>query len=198
MVAADGQAWFEAHNAAGATATGTKWAVADGEVGLAARGHGHVLYLFANTSAFAATVRVYDPVSRPVMTASQNFTVPANSRFSIPVVTSEARPSPAYMLAPRGYRFGAIIESLGAMLAQIVVEPAMYSERQRPGLGRRVGLARDPAALKPTQAAKAAPRRAACTRSSTTASCCMPRTISAGVTAPKPSTRPFGATLAPL
>ena len=29
-----GQPWIEAHNAAGATASGTKWAVGDGEVGV--------------------------------------------------------------------------------------------------------------------------------------------------------------------
>ena len=52
-----GQAWFEAHNAAGATTTGTRWAVADGEVGLLPEDTATFL-LVANTSAFAGTVRV--------------------------------------------------------------------------------------------------------------------------------------------
>jgi hypothetical protein len=40
-------------------------------------------------------------------------------------------------------------------------------ERQRPGLGRRIGRARDPAPLKAHAGGAAAPRRVACSRSST-------------------------------
>jgi Tol biopolymer transport system component len=119
-----GQVWYEAHNAAGATTTGTKWAVADGEVGQLPEDTA-TFYLIANTSPFPAAVRI-TILSEAGQTAAQDFVVPANSRASIPVVTSEAAPSAAYMLAPRGYPFGAIIESLGATPAQIVVERAMY------------------------------------------------------------------------
>ena len=45
--------WYEAHNSAGATATGTRWALAEGEVG-GARGY-ETYILLANTSATAGT-----------------------------------------------------------------------------------------------------------------------------------------------
>src|SRR4029453_3002204 len=51
------QAGIEAPNAAGATTTGTKWAVADGEAGTLPDDTATFI-LVANTSASAATVRV--------------------------------------------------------------------------------------------------------------------------------------------
>ena len=52
----DSNTWHEAHNSAGATATGIKWAVASGEVG-GTRAYETYL-LIANTSAFAGSATV--------------------------------------------------------------------------------------------------------------------------------------------
>ncbi len=47
--------WQEAHNSPGETTTGTRWALAEGEVGGARDTDTYVL--IANTSAFAGTIR---------------------------------------------------------------------------------------------------------------------------------------------
>ncbi len=117
-----GQPWTEAHNAAGATTTGTKWAVADGEVGVLPEDTATFL-LLANTAGVAASVRV-TLLFETGAAVSQDFTVPANARFNVPVVTSEAPASATYMRVPRGTRFSAVVESLGG--TPIVVERAMY------------------------------------------------------------------------
>ena len=140
-----GQAWIEAHNAAGATTTGTRWAVGDGEVGLLPEDTATYV-LIANTSAFEGTLRV-TLLFESGPSVSQDFRVPANSRFNVPIVTSEAPVSPTYMRVPRGTRFSTVIESLGDTPAQIVVERAMELERQRPVLGRGLGPGRDPTAV---------------------------------------------------
>jgi hypothetical protein len=116
------QPWTEAHNAAGATSTGTKWAVADGEVGLLPEDTATFL-LVANTAGVAASVRV-TLLFETGAAISQDFNVPANARFNVPVMTSEAPASATYMRVPRGTRFSAVVESLGA--TPIVVERAMY------------------------------------------------------------------------
>jgi Tol biopolymer transport system component len=116
------QPWTEAHNAAGATATGTKWGVADGEVGNLPEDTATFL-LVANTAGVAASVRV-TLLFETGAAVSQDFSVPASARLSVPVVTSEAPASAAYMRVPRGTRFSAVVESLGA--TPIVVERAMY------------------------------------------------------------------------
>jgi len=108
--------WHEAHNSPGATETGTRWALAEGELG----GHSGVetYILVANTSAVAgdvkATLMFEDGTS-----ATRTFTVAASSRFNIAVA--------AEFPEAAGRRFGAVVESLGAPSAQIVVERAMYS-----------------------------------------------------------------------
>ena len=119
-----GQAWAEAHNASGATATGTKWGVAHGEVGTLPDDTATFL-LVANTSAFAATVRV-TLLLEAGATIVKDFTVGANSRFNVPVLTTEVADGPTHMRVPRGTRFSAVVESLGGTPAQIVVERAMY------------------------------------------------------------------------
>ena len=119
-----GQAWFEAHNAAGATTTGTKWGVGDGEVGLLPEDTATFL-LIANTSSFAGTVRV-TLLFETGAAIAQDFALPANARFNVPVLSTEAPASPTYMRVPRGTRFSAVVESLGATPPQIVVERAMY------------------------------------------------------------------------
>ncbi len=116
--------WSEAHNSPGATETGTKWAVADGETGVAPAATA-TYYLVANTSSYAADVVITllsDSDSPPL---TRHFSVPANSRFT--VGASDAFPETQQAT----YRvFGAVIESQpvgGQLPAQIVVERAMYS-----------------------------------------------------------------------
>ena len=48
--------WYESHNAPGSTSTGTRWALAEGEVGGASGAQTYIL--IANTSAFAGQARV--------------------------------------------------------------------------------------------------------------------------------------------
>jgi hypothetical protein len=108
--------WYEAHAAAGVTATGTQWALAEGEVGGAA---GTVTYiLIANTGAAAASVRVTLLLESGGASA-RDFTVPANSRFNVNVGTEFPTLS--------NVRFGALVESLGATPMPLVVERSMYT-----------------------------------------------------------------------
>jgi hypothetical protein len=113
----DATTWFEAHNSPGATATGTRWAVADGELGGPA---GLETYLLlANTSATpgSATVTLYFEDDGPPV--SGTVPLPPNSRVNVAVAVA--------FTAAGGRRFGAIVESTGNPAAQIVVERAMYS-----------------------------------------------------------------------
>jgi hypothetical protein len=111
-----GQAWHEAHNSAGSAVAGIRWAVADGEQGQGDEAT-QTYILVANTSTTAAQLRVTvllesgEPLTR-------DYTIPANSRFNVPVGSE--------FPLPPGTRFGAVVESLGATPAQIVVERAMY------------------------------------------------------------------------
>jgi hypothetical protein len=117
-----GQPWYEAHNSAGATTTGTKWAVGDGEVGNLPDDTTTFL-LIANTAGAAAPVRI-TLLFETGAAISQDFSVPANARFTVPVLPTEAAPGPGHMRVPRGTRFSAVVESLGG--TPIVVERAMY------------------------------------------------------------------------
>ncbi|AMY08693.1 hypothetical protein LuPra_01897 [Luteitalea pratensis] len=107
--------WYEAHNSPGATTTGTKWALAEGEVG-GARGVDTYI-LLANTSTTDGQVKV-TLLFEDGSSAERMFTVTARSRFNVD--TRHEFPETA------NRRFGAIIESLGATPAQLVVERAMY------------------------------------------------------------------------
>jgi Tol biopolymer transport system component len=110
--------WTEAHNSAGATATGVVWGLAEGEVGGAAATETYILV--ANTSPFPGRVRVtlaYEGGGTQEVTVP----LPANSRTNVPVIES-------WFPGITGKRFGALIESLGDVPAQIVVERAMYSD----------------------------------------------------------------------
>lgn len=107
--------WHEAHNSPGATATGTTWALADGEVG-GSRGV-DTYVLVANTSSTAGQVRV-TVLYENGTSAERTFAVAGNSRFNVDVRTE--------FPAALGTRFGTIVESLGETPAQIVVERAMY------------------------------------------------------------------------
>jgi hypothetical protein len=106
--------WYESHVSAGATTTGTKWALADGEVGV----WSETYILIANTSTTAgtATVTLLEEGGTPVQFT---FDLEASSRFSFPVSLYLPRP-----VAGPPRRFGALIETNGV---QAVVERAMYS-----------------------------------------------------------------------
>jgi uncharacterized membrane protein len=113
----DSSTWHEAHNSAGATVTGTKWAVAEGEVG-GTRQH-ETYFLIANTSPSAGSATVtlmFDNGTTMVKT----YALPPSSRTNVAV-------GPDFGAAVTGRRFGAVVESTGTTPAQIVVERAMYS-----------------------------------------------------------------------
>lgn len=109
--------WFEAHNSPGATATGTRWALAEGEVGGAHTTQTYIL--LANTSAFpgSATVTL---LFEDGTTTAKTFPLAASSRVNVDVGFE--------FPAATARRFGAVVESIGAAPAQIVVERAMYSD----------------------------------------------------------------------
>lgn len=109
--------WHEAHNSAGATATGVRWAVAEGEVG-GARAHETYL-LIANTSGFAGSATV-TLLFEDGTSLSKVYALAASSRTNAAI-------GPDFGAAVNGKRFGAIVESTGSAPAQIVVERAMYS-----------------------------------------------------------------------
>jgi hypothetical protein len=116
-----GANWAEAHNAPGATTTGTLWALADGEQG-GARNH-DTYVLVANTAA-------YDGIARVTLyfedgaTRQQDLLLKANSRTTVAV-------GAVFGAAVQNERFGVTVESLPtpgqAGPAPIVVERAMYS-----------------------------------------------------------------------
>jgi len=108
--------WYEAHNAPGTTVTGTRWALAGGEVGGPTSLQTYVL--IANTSATAGQARVtiyYEDGT----SAQTTVDLLANSRTNVSI--GDAFP------ASNGRRFSTIIDSLGASPAQLVVERSMYS-----------------------------------------------------------------------
>jgi hypothetical protein len=108
--------WSEAHNSPGATATGPRWALAEGELGGPLSADTYIL--IANTSSHAGTasVTLYFE-DRPSVTHVVG--LGPNSRTSVNVA--------AKFPEAAGTRFGAVIESLGTSPAQIVVERAMYT-----------------------------------------------------------------------
>jgi subtilisin family serine protease len=110
--------WHEAHNSAGATKRGPRWVVAGGESGGPRRAETYVL--IANTSAHPASIRLTLFDEQSSRTESL-FTIAPHSRFSVPVGGGTETAA---------YRFGALIESLGANPADLVVERATYSDAE--------------------------------------------------------------------
>lgn len=110
--------WYEAHNSPGSTETGTRWALAEGEVG--GSRNASTFILIANTSAQAGSARVtllYEGGGEDVRT----YALPANSRTNVAVGVDF--PNSA------NRKFAALVESLGtAAPAAIVVERAMYTD----------------------------------------------------------------------
>jgi hypothetical protein len=108
--------WYEAHNAPGTTVTGTRWALAGGEVGGANALQTFVLV--ANTSATAGQARV-TVYFEDGTSLQSTVNLLANSRTNVSIGTT--------FPTSNGRRFGIIVDSLGGTPAQLVVERAMYS-----------------------------------------------------------------------
>jgi hypothetical protein len=108
--------WYEAHNAPGTTVTGTRWALAGGEVGGASGMQTYVLV--ANTSATAGQARV-TIYFEDGTSAQSTINLLASSRTNVSI--GETFPT------SNGRRFAVVVDSLGASPAQLVVERAMYS-----------------------------------------------------------------------
>ncbi len=101
----------------GRRSTGTRWALAEGEVGGPSGLETYVL--IANTSA-TRWLRAGDAALRRWRHGSSvTIRSQANSRTNVSVAVD--------FPAAAGRKFGVIVESLGATPAQIVVERAMYS-----------------------------------------------------------------------
>jgi hypothetical protein len=109
--------WYEGHNSAGATTTGSAWALADGEVGGSAGASTYILV--ANTGTTAASIRVTIYLEGGG-TQVRTYSVAPQSRFNVDVAT-------AFGSAVANTRMGALVESLGAAPAPLVVERAMYT-----------------------------------------------------------------------
>ena len=110
--------WSEAHNSAGAWQTGTAWGLAEGEEG--GPSGEETFVLIANTSAFAGSARVtllFEDGSASVRT----YTLAAQSRTNVAV-------GPDFGAIAANRRFGVLVESLGDVPAEIVVERAMYHD----------------------------------------------------------------------
>jgi hypothetical protein len=113
--------WYEAHNSAGATRFGTRWAIADGEIA-GPRG-AQTFLLVANVSDQPARVKVtlLNEGGGPTKTwpGTGGQTIPAHSRFTIPIDTAHFSLDTSALR-----RFGAIVDSLDGQA--IVVERANY------------------------------------------------------------------------
>jgi len=112
------EVWTEGHNSSGSTETGTVWAMGDGETGPPPV-NTRTYVLVANTSPFPATVRLTLLSERDAAPRSRSYTIPANSRFTVGVHAD-------FPDVTGGY--GCLVESLGDVPAEIVVERAMYSD----------------------------------------------------------------------
>ncbi len=121
--------WHEAHNSPGETTTGTRWALAEGELGGGRETETYVL--IANTSAYVGQIRatvLFEDGSAPISRVSGDRATPGSPE--LPGLAPNSRTSivPAvHFPETQGKRFGMMIESIGGAPAQIVVERAMYS-----------------------------------------------------------------------
>lgn len=106
--------WYEAHNSAGVTETGTLWALAEGEQSAAT----DTYVLIANTSDRKGKARV-TLLFEDGTSAEREFGLEATSRKTVPVATDFPEAA--------GRRFGALIESVGDSPVELVVERAMYT-----------------------------------------------------------------------
>ena len=107
--------WQEAHNAAGSTAAGSRWVLAEGEVGGPASIETYIL--IANTSSRGGRVRVR-LFFEDGTTAENTYTLEPNSRFNVPVGFDFPQAV--------GRKCGAVVESLDTPPIELVVERAVY------------------------------------------------------------------------
>jgi hypothetical protein len=108
--------WTEAHNSPGTTTTGIRWALAEGEVGGA--DHIETYVLIGNLSAFAGQARI-SLYFEDGTSAEHLIEVLPRSRTNVNI-------SDTFPVAV-DRRFGVVVESLGAVPPEIVVERAIYS-----------------------------------------------------------------------
>jgi hypothetical protein len=108
--------WYEAHNAPGTTVTGTRWALAGGQVGGSSGLQTFVLLANTSPAAGQARVTIY---FEDGTTAQSTINLLANSRSNVSI--GETFPT------SNGRRFSVIVDSLGGTPAQLVVERAMYA-----------------------------------------------------------------------
>lgn len=109
--------WAEAHNSAGATLTGTRWGLAEGEQGGPSEIETYILLAnpFPGEALVDVTLYFEDDTS-----AVRTYTVAPRSRFNVQVGTEFPEAA--------GRKFGAIVQSTGSPARFIVVERAMYSD----------------------------------------------------------------------
>jgi matrixin/thrombospondin type 3 repeat protein len=109
-------AWYEAHNAAGTTTTGTDWALAAGLAGGPSNAETYVL--IANTSSAPGTVWIAVYYDQDALGDTKVIEVPPHSRTSVPMG--------ATFFTAQGRRFATRVFSAGLDPIQIVVERAIY------------------------------------------------------------------------
>ena len=107
--------WRESHNSAGTTRTGTKWGLAEGQVGGVEQRATFVL--IANTSPFPGSAKV-TLLFEDGTSAERTVSLLGNSRFNVAVGLDFPEAA--------GRKFAVLVESLGTTKAQLVVERAMY------------------------------------------------------------------------
>lgn len=107
--------WIEGHHSAGVTATGTMWGVARGEVGGPAATDTYVLV--ANTSSFAGSIHVR-VLAEDDTKVERTFVMPASARLNINIRE--------YFPEMADKKFGVVVESVGALPAQIATEASVY------------------------------------------------------------------------
>ena len=128
--------WYEAHNAPGTTVTGTRWALAGGEVG--GPSGLQTFVLVANTSATAGQARV-TIYFEDGTSAQSTINLLANSRTNVSI--GETFPS------SNGRRFGIVVDSLGGDAGPVGGRARDVLERRRRDLVGRHGRRRDALAV---------------------------------------------------
>ena len=102
--------WYEAHSSSGVTATGTKWVLAEGEVGGSLGFETYILLANPSSSAATVTVTFLRESGAPLAITRA---VPANGRLTV---------SAAEVPLAAGERFGVLIDST----QPVAVERALY------------------------------------------------------------------------
>jgi hypothetical protein len=113
--------WREAHNSPGSLATSSRWGVAEGMLGGPNAADTYILV--ANTSPFDGIARVTLSFEDDGSRVSRDYAVAARSRTNVPVRNDFPQAT--------GRRFATLVESQGALPAQLVVERAMYADSGR-------------------------------------------------------------------